>query len=244
MTDTSLVYIPIIVVVGTLIYGCAIAYGKAQRYKTAAQKNLQNTGLTAFFFVAILGVYFFSGYLQESDQKRMLRDQFALSDDIELIDFKHRGLNNNGTNVITRSVFRFTDEQLQAYKNMIDNPAHWQPKLLSHAGNDLVATYAPNTIAWNSFPKRLTDAELEGKRIEDLPWLYDIWWTLADRNIKRGKIMCFLFQEADKTQRWTFGYYGTFLASPCSQVLRREKTSAYVMAILDYDKKTLSITVD
>jgi len=246
MPETGITYLPILVIGVSVAYGCLAFYSKQKARQIARKATMRDYAMTSVFFVGMIAIAMTLRFSEIDEKKQMLRDQFALSDDIELIDFEHRGPSRNGTNSITRGVYRFTDAQLRAYQEKTYSPAQWQPKPISHAGNDLVASYTSKARAWTRFPKPLKTADMKGKKhVRELPWLYHLWWAEDYKNIKRGRLMCFVFEEVDRSRRSMLGRYeGQYQASACSERAKLNRTSATVLAILDYDKKTLAVTVD
>lgn len=243
--DPTNPYLPILIIGASIAYGCLVFYGKKKARQSARNATMRDYAMTSVFFVGMIAIAMSLRFSEIDEKKQMLRDQFALSDDVELVDFEHRGQSRNGANAYTRGVYRFTDAQLLAYKNKTHDLAQWRPKLLTHAGNELNATYSSKARRWTGFPKPLKVADMKGiKHVRELPWLFHLWSNSDHKNIKRGRLMCYVFEKADKNQRSPWGYTGKYLASACSERAKLNRTSATVLAVLDYDKKTLSIMVD
>jgi hypothetical protein len=203
------------------------------------------------FFIAgsvIAAIVIVANILSASAQiskKAELRQQFALSDDIELVDFEFRNRPKTPNGYRVRATYRFTDLQLARYRAGLDDAALWKPHVLERIGRTMIGRYTYDARRWNDFPRALRAADVEGMHIRDLPWLYHLWWGHDGwQTVENGRIMCFVFRDTmPRASRWNDDP-DRYDVSACSQLPKKTRVFASVLGILDYDAKTLSVTID
>ena len=241
-------FLPLAMMLG--VFGLAIptaylAYrAKARHRETVRKATTRDYIKTGCVLLCIAVVWKAYSFAADSGRKAMLREQFVIPDAVELTEFefeksgKYKGLHR------TRATYRFTDRQFAAYRAKLDDPAIWYPKAFEHARRTMTGTFTFEARQWSDPPSspggEITQAEWIGP---EFTWLHKIWRERAKATVRNGRVMCYVFQDVlnNPPSLWREEAYKV---SACSQLVKSKRIQTAVMAILDFDEKTLSILID
>ena len=172
---------------------------------------------------------------RDAEKRAMLRTQFALSPDVELVAFRFVQKRRHRDSYSVSATYRFTEAQLAAYRATLDDPARWWRADFRRLDRMMHVEYTPDARVWHPFPKPLRAADVWWKTIDGMPLLYKYWWERDYRSLRNGRLMCFVVTEPRD---------GGYRGSHCGAVTRSGRHRASVVAVLDFDARTLSVTID
>jgi len=221
--------------------GYVTFFGSVERRENTLNTPLRDYAIAGVVIIGLIIMYFNSRASYEVTAREMVREQFALTDEVETASFEvvRHGI-GSGISYSVKATYRFTDAQLRDYTATFDDPEVWKPHTMQHDSERFFGSYARR---WERFPRPLRASDMVGRTTRDLPWLWNLWWEQDWKTIKNGRILCFLFQEDNGGRHPQTGKRGWHKVSACSDVPRNESQRAYVLGILDFDTNTLSAIV-
>jgi len=224
-----------------------VAYGMQARirhretFKDATARDIAVAGGIILGIAIIWKAFYVSADLE---RKAVLREQFVIPDAVELTEFefeksgKYAGLHR------TRATYRFTDRQFAAYRATLDDAAVWYPKAFDHARYTMAGTYTHEARRWTDLPNppggEITAGEWIGR---EFTWLYELWRMRDIETPENGRIMCYVFEDVSNNPHSFFGREEEYAVSACSQRPKSVRIRTRVLAILDFDRKTLFVYI-
>ena len=252
----------ILIGIAAAFYGIHSGRAKADRFR-AFPETLKRMRVWDWVIsiIIVAGIFMAASTLSKNEevaQKNSLREQFRLSADVNLVDFR-QGESGSKKPAFSATV-HFTPQQWKDYINDINDPTVWQPRPLRRTasipipfkeddidfrGDIIDGDYAANARVWYELPEPL-EFKTGLSTLREYPRLYHYWWDEGEARPKAGRIMCYIFHrdrtehDVDTPQR----NYLNYKVSACADLTKRDDVNAYVLGILDFDKKTLRMVIE
>jgi hypothetical protein len=158
-------------------------------------------------------------------EKRQLRTQFRLSDDVALAEVR---VDRSGATLVPppiEGVARFTEAQFRRYVAGLDDPRVWNPVPIVNGGSEFFGPYAPDTLVWRDL-----------KVARQLGW-GSLSWERAQR-VRTGRLLCFTVREGG-----VVGDKAVFRGEPCLPPNSPTANAVHVQGLLDVDAGELHMLI-
>lgn len=163
--------------------------------------------------------------------RQSVRKTFNLDSKVEFTHFKFRQRSARGFEASAK----LSEEQFVTYRRSFDDTAIWAKTSLFTGRQTLTGTFSPGAAAWLDLPKGLRGEDNPYAADRDLPLLYKFWNKDGRNEVKRGRILCYVYHEDINTK-------GSRISS-CLDMPSRTPRQSCVIGVLDFETRELRMTV-
>lgn len=169
--------------------------------------------------------------------RAMLRQQFRLSPEVEMVNFAR----SKDYGAMTEGHARFTQAQFETYLGQLHDPAVWVPRPLRWNGKLIRDGLEPDLQRWRELPGPLNAGQVP-KHLLDMPRIHDL---LRGNTTRRGKILCFVIVDETRpaSPDQVSDDAARYRTRSCAATTLRDSTAGYVFAVLDLDTRILQMKV-